>query len=176
MVVYFFVCLSLLLQYAAASSSFPGGRCQRSRLGTHSQQSQQWIQCLTSTSTPCPTKNIGNKGLMGLTESSTKLMIVDENVQNSRRFGEGMVIIFQIPDQYSIFFKRIFSHLCCCTRTCNFNEASFSKRSLREAVQRAFLGSFSLYNFKVRMPMSMCKCCPPKKKITWFATVPHVSG
>lgn len=65
--------LSLLLQYAAAWT-FPGGRCQRSRLGTHSQQSQQWIQCLSSTSTPCPTKNLGNKGSMGLTESSTKLM------------------------------------------------------------------------------------------------------
>lgn len=66
--------LSSLSLQCAAASSFPGGRCQRSRLGTHSQQSQQWIQCLTSTSTLCPTKNMGNKGSMGLTESSTKLM------------------------------------------------------------------------------------------------------
>ncbi len=138
------LCL-LLLQYPA--SSCRGGRCQRSRFGTHSQQSQQWIQCLTSTLTLLPHKNTGNKGSM-VHWSMTKLTSW-WHVQKSRRFGESMVTMFQTPDQHSL----NTSHISVSRfRTCSFNEASFSKRSLQEAVQRAFLGSFSFKIFKVRLP------------------------
>lgn len=74
--------LSLLLQYAAAWT-FPGGRCQRSRLGTHSQQSQQWIQCLSSTSVnPLPDKKFGQQRFHG---AHWKFNKVDELMRMSTR-------------------------------------------------------------------------------------------
>lgn len=157
--------LSLLLQYAAAWT-FPGGRCQRSRLGTHSQQSQQWIQCLSSTSVnPLPDKKFGQQRFHG---AHWKFDKVDELIRMSRSWGDlGRVRWPFSRFQINILQTHLLTSLLLPSHLQLQRgelQQEISPRSCGESVS----GFVLFYNFKVRLPMSMCKFCSTKHGLQPF--------